>query len=85
MWTARWEELYTPLGIPFYASLGNHHYGHPPVICPAGKGSPDAEVAYSEHSKSWRLPSRYYTFVAGAARFFAIDTEGLVQDSVCVA
>jgi hypothetical protein len=75
-WKDRWEDLYTPLGIPFYASLGNHDYGHPSVICPAEKASPEAEIAYSEHSKSWRMPARYYTFVAGPARFFAIDTEG---------
>ena len=76
LWKLRWEDLYTPLGIPFYTSLGNHDYGHPPVICPAEKASPEAEIAYSEHSKSWRMPARYYTFVAGPVRFFAIDTEG---------
>jgi len=75
-WKLRWEDLYTPLGIPFYTSLGNHDYGHPQVICPVEGASPDAEIAYSEHSKSWRMPARYYTFVAGSARFFAIDTEG---------
>ena len=75
-WKTRWEDLYTPLGITFFTSLGNHDYGHPPIICP-GKGvSPDAELKYTEHSKSWRMPARYYTFVAGFARFFAIDTEG---------
>src|SRR5215471_10220365 len=26
MWKVRWEDLYTPLGIPFYTSLGNHDY-----------------------------------------------------------
>jgi tartrate-resistant acid phosphatase type 5 len=75
-WTTRWENFYTPLGIPIYASLGNHDYGHPSVICPQHRGSPDAEVAYTEHSKSWRMPARYYTFAAGPVRFFALDTEG---------
>jgi len=75
-WTTRWENLYSPLGIPFYASLGNHDYGRPHVICPTSAGSPDAEVAYTALSKSWRMPARYYTFAAGAARFVAIDTEG---------
>jgi tartrate-resistant acid phosphatase type 5 len=75
-WKSRWEDLYTPLGIPFFASLGNHDYGHPPIICPGRGASPDAEVKYTEFSKSWRMPARYYTFVAGNARFFAIDTEG---------
>jgi len=78
-WKSRWEELYTPLGIPFYATLGNHDYGHPPVICPAERGSPDAEVAYTKHSKSWHMPARYYSFKAGPVLFVAIDTEGWSQ------
>lgn len=75
-WKTRWEDLYTPLGIPFYASLGNHDYGHPPIICPRGGASPEAEIERTKYSESWRLPARYYTFIAGHARFFAIDTEG---------
>ena len=75
-WKSRWEDLYTPLGIPFFASLGNHDYGHPPVICPGRGASPETEVQYTELSKSWRMPARYYTFIAGPVRFFAIDTEG---------
>jgi tartrate-resistant acid phosphatase type 5 len=76
LWKSRWEDFYTPLGVPFYAALGNHDYGHPPIICPAQRGSPDAEVAYTEHSSSWRMPARYYTFKAGPVLFVAIDTEG---------
>jgi hypothetical protein len=75
-WQNRWENLYTPLGIHFYASLGNHDYGHPPAICPINRSSPSAEVAYTDHSQSWTMPARYYTFAAGPVRFFAIDTEG---------
>jgi tartrate-resistant acid phosphatase type 5 len=75
-WKTRWEDLYTPLGILFYASLGNHDYAHPPIACPAGGASPDAEVARTKLSPSWRMPARYYTYTAGPARFIAIDTEG---------
>jgi tartrate-resistant acid phosphatase type 5 len=75
-WKRRFEDLYSMLHMQIFASLGNHDYGHPPVICPARGGSPDAEVAYTTHSDTWRMPARYYTFVAGPARFFAIDTEG---------
>ena len=75
-WKTRWEDLYSRLGIRFYASLGNHDYGHPPVICPAERGSADAEIAYSQHSESWRMPARYYAFTAGPVLFIAIDTEG---------
>lgn len=75
-WQTRWEDLYTPLGILFYASLGNHDYGHPPVICPAGGASAKAEVERTKLSTSWRMPARYYTYAAGPVRFIAIDTEG---------
>jgi hypothetical protein len=75
-WKHRWEDLYTPLGFPFYAALGNHDYGNPPIICPAQRGSPDSEVAYTAHSTSWRMPARYYSYKAGPVQFIAIDTEG---------
>ncbi len=75
-WESRWEKLYTPLGIPFYATLGNHDYGLPPIACPAGGASAQAEVDRTSRSTSWRMPARYYTFTAGPARFIAIDTQG---------
>jgi hypothetical protein len=75
-WKTRWENLYTPLGIRFYASLGNHDYGHPPAMCLGFAASPQAEIDRTEHSQSWVMPARYYTFTAGPVRFVAIDTEG---------
>jgi len=81
-WKLRWEDIYTPMGIPFYASLGNHDYGHPFIICPMFQGSPDAQVAYTQLSASWRMPARYYTYVAGPARFIAIDTEGWSEEQL---
>jgi tartrate-resistant acid phosphatase type 5 len=66
-WQSQFEALYTPLGIPFYATLGNHDWAHP--------DSPAAEILYSGVSKSWRIPAPYYTFTAGPAQFFAIDTQ----------
>ncbi len=75
-WKSRWEDPYTALQFPFYAALGNHDCGHPPIICPMERGSPDAEVAYTTHSASWRMPARYYAYKAGPVQFIAIDTEG---------
>ena len=74
-WKTRWEDLYASLGLTFYASLGNHDYGHPVIACLFQQGSPDVQVAYSKTSKSWRMPARYYTYVAGPVRFIALDTE----------
>lgn len=65
-WQTQWEQLYSPMNIPFYATLGNHDWG--------SSDSPAAEILYSEKSKSWHLPAPYYTFTAGPVQFFAFDT-----------
>jgi tartrate-resistant acid phosphatase type 5 len=65
-WQTWWATLYDPLGIKFYATLGNHDWGY--------GDSPAAEILYTERSQSWRLPAPYYTFMAGPVQFFALDT-----------
>jgi hypothetical protein len=65
-WTAWWDDMYQPLGLTFYATLGNHDWGDP--------DSPAAEILRSRRSRTWRLPAPYYTFTAGAAQLFALDT-----------
>jgi len=66
-WKTWWDQLYDPLGIQFYAILGNHDYGF--------QESPEAEILYSKKSPSWRMPATQYTFTAGWVQFFAIDSE----------
>ncbi len=66
-WKTWWSDLYDPLKIPFYATLGNHDWGQP--------NSPAAEIVFSQRSPSWRMPAAYYTFTAGDAQFFALDTD----------
>ena len=66
-WKTWWSDLYDPLRIPFYATLGNHDWGQP--------NSPAAEIVFGQRSPSWRMPSTYYTFTAGDAQFFALDTD----------
>jgi hypothetical protein len=70
-WKTQWEDLYGPLGIAFYVSLGNHDYGQP--------ASAIAEMWYSGNSRSWHAPARYYSFTAGPAQFFQIDTVDLSE------
>jgi tartrate-resistant acid phosphatase type 5 len=65
-WQTQWEQLYGPMGIKFYATLGNHDWG--------SADSPAAEILYSQKSPDWRMPAPYYTFTAGAVQFFAFDT-----------
>jgi hypothetical protein len=66
-WQTWWSDLYDPLGIPFYATLGNHDWGDP--------NSPAAEILFTARSRSWRMPAAYYTFTAGPVQFFALDTD----------
>ena len=65
-WKTWWDDLYNPLGIKFYATMGNHDWGYP--------DSPAAEILYGLGSPSWRMPAPYYTFTAGPVQFFALDT-----------
>ncbi len=65
-WKSQWEDLYSPLGIEFYAILGNHDT--------RDSASPYAQVLRTKRSASWRMPARYYTFSVGPVQFFALDT-----------
>jgi len=58
----------------WYMCLGNHDYGYM-------KGGPKGlldnskyQVDYSNVSKKWHMPSKYYSFVKGPAEFFYLDT-----------
>ncbi len=73
-WQTQWEHLYGPLGIKFYATLGNHDWGQP--------DSPAAEILYSARSGSWLMPSPYYTFLAGPVQFFALDTNEISTEQL---
>ena len=70
-WKTWWDDLYNPLGIKFYATMGNHDWGYP--------DSPAAEILYGQQSPSWRMPAPYYTFTAGPVQFFALDTNEISE------
>jgi tartrate-resistant acid phosphatase type 5 len=60
----RWAAAgYPSLGVPFYATLGNHDY----------RAQPEEQIR--NDGSTWRMPYRYYTFQAGSARFLALDTD----------
>jgi len=71
-WRDWWEALYGPLGITFYPSLGNHEW--------YSDDGAAAEIAY--RSPTWRFPSPYYTFTAGPAQFFVVDTTEISEAQV---
>ena len=70
-WKTWWEALYEPLGLKIYATLGNHDWGL--------ADSPAGEILYTQQSPSWRMPAPYYTFTAGSAQFFALDTNDVSE------
>lgn len=76
-WKTWWEDVYGPLGITFYPSLGNHDWGHP--------DSPASEILYRPATNSWRMPASYYTFTAGPVQFFALDTQSIAASEKQVA
>jgi len=63
-WAKYWEHHYPQLGIPFYASLGNHDWNNP--------AGPVAELLYQ--NSAWKLPALYYTYTAGPVQFFVLNT-----------
>ncbi len=75
-WQSSYEAIYhaPSLQIPWYVALGNHDY----------RGSPQAQIDYSEKSSRWRMPARYFK-VEGLALhapyldLFFIDTSPLVH------
>jgi hypothetical protein len=73
-WKTWWSDLYDPLGVQIYASLGNHDWGF--------AESPAAEVLYTKQSPSWQMPATYYTFTAGPVQFFALDTNEVSQQQL---
>lgn len=74
-WKSSFEDIYAApsLQTPWYAALGNHDY----------RGVPHAQIAYSQVSPRWRMPSRYFT-VSGASvgipqlDIFFLDTTPLL-------
>lgn len=61
---SKFEKPYASLPQRFYMVLGNHDY----------RGNVNAQVAYTQKSKKWYLPKRYYDFEAGPVTFLALDT-----------
>ena len=61
-WRRDWEDVYGPLGICFYPTLGNHDW----------RSGPEAQLNYT--SSSWSMPGTYYTLRAGPMQLFALDT-----------
>jgi hypothetical protein len=66
----KFELPYADLDLPFYVTLGNHDYGT--LSNEWVKGT--YQVAYTELSDKWTLPSEYYTFETDHVNFIVLDT-----------
>lgn len=71
-WQKSFEDVYNAPSLQknWYVALGNHDYG----------GNPQAQVEYSQISKHWKMPSRYYKIPTYAPDIdiFVIDTTPIV-------
>jgi acid phosphatase len=75
-WRTSFEDIYTAdsLQTPWKIILGNHDY----------RGNVQAQLDYSNLSKRWQLPARYYSVSeplpdGGTADFFYLDTSPFIQ------
>jgi tartrate-resistant acid phosphatase type 5 len=70
----KFEQPYAGVDLPFYAVLGNHDYGDPPLQL----WKPAFEIAYSARSPKWRMPHYYYQVSKENVDIFALDTQAVV-------
>ena len=75
-WQESFESVYTAAGvrIPWHIALGNHDY----------RGNVEAQIAYSQASPVWNLPSRYHSFTrmvgfSSQALFVFLDTSPFLE------
>lgn len=74
----KFEMPYAELSIPFYVVLGNHDYGGGGIGLDLDSGKAQYQIDYSDRSSKWTLPAAFYTFEAGGAQFFGLDTNSLM-------
>lgn len=79
LWKYSFEDIYTDFSLQWdwYPVLGNHDY----------KTNPDAQIKYSNISRRWKMPARYYSkkfFINGdttqAVLIAFIDTNPLIPE-----
>lgn len=79
-WIDKFEAPYAALDFPFYAALGNHDYGAPPILqdFAAGIGIDptrgQAQIDYAASQDKFRMPAAFYRVLEGPAEIVALDT-----------
>jgi tartrate-resistant acid phosphatase type 5 len=75
----KFELPYADLGFLFYVVLGNHDYGSLSLL----EYKADYEVAYgSTGASKWTMPDKQYTWAAEHVRFYALDTNSIMLESI---
>lgn len=75
LWTTNFELIYShpELQVPWYPILGNHEY----------RGNTQAVIDYSQVSRRWQMPARYYSKVfeddSVSLRVVFVDTTPLID------
>lgn len=77
LWTSNFESIYTNpwLLVDWFPILGNHEY----------RGNTQAVIDYTQISRRWNMPARYYTFAVkidsvNSLRFVMIDTPPFMSE-----
>jgi metallophosphoesterase superfamily enzyme len=74
LWMSCFENIYTnpSLHVEWYPALGNHDHG----------GNTEAQIDYSNISRRWKMPAKYYTLVKTrdgvSIRLLILDTYSIV-------
>jgi len=74
-WRTKWAAPFAGLDLPFYAVLGNHDYGDPPV----DRRRARAQLQGPADLPGWVMPGPWYAFDGGPARFVALDTQAVMM------
>ncbi len=79
-WQEKFELPYEDIDFPIYAALGNHDYGGNGLGVDFDTDKPQYQIDYTNHSRIWRMPAKYYSFSAEHADFWALDTNQVMTD-----
>ncbi|MBI4405696.1 MAG: metallophosphoesterase [Deltaproteobacteria bacterium] len=63
-WKTHFLDPYRALQLVFFPVLGNHDY----------QGNVQAQLGYTQESKWWHMPSRFYSFEKEGVQLIALDT-----------
>jgi len=66
----KFEDPYKDIKKQFYLCLGNHDYGNSFFLTK----NADFQVGYTDISKKWNMPGKYYSILRGDCEIFFLDT-----------